>query len=46
VLLWFLVTRTRVGALVRAGASNREMAMAMGVNIRALFTAVFGVWAA
>ncbi len=45
-LLWFLVTRTRVGALVRAGASNREMAMAMGVNIRALFTAVFGVGAA
>ncbi|MBM3406237.1 MAG: branched-chain amino acid ABC transporter permease [Betaproteobacteria bacterium] len=46
VLLWFLVTRTRVGALVRAGASNREMAMAMGVNIRMLFTAVFGVGAA
>jgi branched-chain amino acid transport system permease protein len=46
VLLWFLVTRTRVGALVRAGASNREMAMAMGVNIRVLFTAVFGVGAA
>ncbi|MEY4212540.1 MAG: hypothetical protein RL458_765 [Pseudomonadota bacterium] len=46
VLLWFLVTRTRVGALVRAGASNREMAMAMGVNIRALFTAVYGVGAA
>ena len=45
-LLWFLVTRTRVGALVRAGASNREMAMAMGVNIRMLFTAVFGVGAA
>lgn len=45
-LLWFLVTRTRVGALVRAGASNREMAMAMGVNIRVLFTAVFGVGAA
>ena len=45
-LLWFLVTRTRVGALVRAGASNREMAIAMGVNIRALFTAVFGVGAA
>ena len=45
-LLWFLVTRTRMGALVRAGASNREMAMAMGVNIRMLFTAVFGVGAA
>src|SRR5262245_14160165 len=31
-LLYFLVTKTRVGMLVRAGASNREMALAMGVN--------------
>jgi branched-chain amino acid transport system permease protein len=45
-LLYVLVTRTRMGALVRAGASNREMAMAMGVNIKALFTAVFGLGAA
>jgi branched-chain amino acid transport system permease protein len=45
-LLFLLVTKTRMGMLVRAGASNREMALAMGVNIRALFTAVFGVGAA
>jgi branched-chain amino acid transport system permease protein len=45
-LLYFLVVKTRLGALVRAGASNREMAMAMGVNIRRLFTAVFGIGAA
>lgn len=45
-LLYVAVTYTRVGALVRAGASNRDMAMAMGINIRALFTAVFGVGAA
>ena len=32
--------------LVRAGASNREMATAMGVDIRRLFTAVFAVGAA
>src|SRR5256886_7694112 len=44
--LYFLVTRTKVGMLVRAGASNREMAVAMGVNIRALFTAVFALCAA
>ena len=44
--LYLLVARTRVGAWVRAGASNREMTMAMGVNIRRLFTAVFGVGAA
>jgi branched-chain amino acid transport system permease protein len=45
-LLFILVTKTKVGMLVRAGASNREMALAMGVNIRLLFTIVFGVGAA
>ena len=46
VLLFVLVTKTRVGMLVRAGASNREMALAMGVNIKLLFTLVFGAGAA
>ncbi|HEU5178192.1 MAG TPA: branched-chain amino acid ABC transporter permease, partial [Burkholderiales bacterium] len=46
VLLYFLVTKTRVGMLVRAGASNREMAVAMGVDIRRLFTIVFAAGAA
>ena len=45
-LLYLLVTQTRMGAWVRAGASNREMAMAMGINIRRLFTGVFGIGAA
>jgi branched-chain amino acid transport system permease protein len=45
IMLYFLVTRTRAGMLVRAGASNREMATAMGVNIKTLFTLVFGVGA-
>ena len=45
-LLFFLVTKTKVGMLVRAGASNREMALAMGVNIKLLFTLVFGAGAA
>jgi branched-chain amino acid transport system permease protein len=45
-LLFVLVTKTRMGAWVRAGASNREMAMAMGVNIKVLFTGVFGIGAA
>jgi len=44
-LLYLLVARTRVGMLVRAGASNREMALAMGVDIRLLFTLLFGVGA-
>ena len=46
VLLYWLVAHTRVGMLVRAGASNREMATAMGTDIKLLFTLVFGVGAA
>ena len=45
-LLYLLVQKTRMGALVRAGASNREMATAMGTDIRRLFTLVFGIGAA
>jgi len=37
-----VVAHTRVGMWVRAGASNREMATAMGTNINVLFTVVFG----
>jgi len=44
--LYLLVQKTRMGALVRAGASNRQMATAMGTNITALFTLVFGIGAA
>lgn len=44
--LWLLVQKTRLGALVRAGASNRRMASAMGVDVPSLFTAVFGLGAA
>jgi branched-chain amino acid transport system permease protein len=46
VWLWYMVTRTRLGMLVRAGASNRAMVAALGVNIRLLYTIVFGVGAA
>jgi branched-chain amino acid transport system permease protein len=41
-LLWVLVTRTRVGMLVRAGATNARMVAALGVDIRRLFMIVFG----
>lgn len=45
-VLFVLVTRTRVGMQVRAGAANREMALAMGVNVQRLFTGVFALGAA
>ena len=44
--LYFLIMRTRLGMLIRAGASNREMVGALGVNIKLLFTLVFGLGAA
>jgi branched-chain amino acid transport system permease protein len=44
--LYVLVMRTRLGMLVRAGASNREMTGALGVNISLLYTLVFGLGAA
>ncbi|MFZ0720845.1 MAG: branched-chain amino acid ABC transporter permease [Xanthobacteraceae bacterium] len=45
-LLYVLVLRTRLGMLIRAGASNREMFGALGVNIKLLYTLVFGLGAA
>jgi len=45
-LMYLLITRTRLGMQVRAGAANREMALAMGVNVPRLFTMVFAVGAA
>jgi branched-chain amino acid transport system permease protein len=45
-VLWYVVTRTRLGMLIRAGASNRTMVAALGVNIRLLYTVVFGFGAA
>ncbi len=46
VLLYLMVMRTRVGMLIRAGASNREMIGALGINIKLLYTFVFGIGAA
>jgi branched-chain amino acid transport system permease protein len=44
--LYLMVMRTRLGMLIRAGASNREMVGALGVNINLLYTLVFGLGAA
>ena len=41
--MWAVMTRTRLGMRIRAGASNREMVRAMGVNIRLLYRIVFAV---
>jgi branched-chain amino acid transport system permease protein len=46
VFLYLLITRTRTGMLIRAGASNREMLGALGVDVKRLYTLVFGLGAA
>ena len=44
--LYLVVSHTRTGMLIRAGASNRRMVEALGVDIRMLFTLVFAAGAA
>jgi len=46
VFLYLLIMRTRIGMLIRAGASNREMIGALGIDIKLLYTFVFGLGAA
>jgi branched-chain amino acid transport system permease protein len=43
IAMWFVITRTRLGMRVRAGASNREMVRAMGIDVRLLYRVVFAV---
>jgi branched-chain amino acid transport system permease protein len=43
--LYVIVTHTRVGMRIRAGASNRTMVSALGVNIQSLYTLVFALGA-
>ena len=45
-LLYVLVVRTKLGMLIRAGASNRTMVEALGVNINRLYLIVFALGAA
>src|SRR5262249_19104005 len=43
--LYLLIARTRVGMLVRAGATHREMVRALGIEIKLLYTFVFALGA-
>ncbi|MFW6076414.1 MAG: branched-chain amino acid ABC transporter permease, partial [Hyphomicrobiales bacterium] len=44
-LLYWIVSHTRLGMLIRAGASNRTMVSALGVDVATMFTAVFAIGA-
>jgi branched-chain amino acid transport system permease protein len=40
-LLWLLLERTRLGAMIRAGVDDREMARGIGIRVSRLFSSVF-----
>lgn len=46
VVLWYLESKTRVGAIIRAGVDDREMVAALGINVKLVFTGVFAFGAA
>ena len=43
VLLWILIAKTRIGMMIRAGASNREMVASLGLNINLVYRLVFAL---
>jgi branched-chain amino acid transport system permease protein len=43
VVMYLVIQKTRVGMMIRAGNSNREMAASLGVNIPLLFALVFAI---
>jgi branched-subunit amino acid ABC-type transport system permease component len=45
-LIWLLLERTRIGAMVRAGVDNSAVAIGLGINIPLLFTGTFALGAA
>ena len=46
VALWYLLNRTRLGALIRAGVDDLEMVSSLGINIQRVFVATFMLGAA
>ena len=46
ILLWLLIERTRLGAIIRAGVFDAEMTAGLGIDVQRVFTAVFAFGAA
>ena len=42
-LVWFLINKTNVGIIIRAGTRDAEMVKILGINMPAMFTLVFGI---
>jgi branched-subunit amino acid ABC-type transport system permease component len=45
-LLWLLLERSRIGAMIRAGVDDANMAAGIGINVGLLFTGIFALGAA
>ena len=43
--LWLMISRTRIGTMIRAGVDDRAMLSASGVNVHMVFAVVFAVGA-
>lgn len=43
--LYYMLNRTRIGAIIRAGVDDRAMVSALGINVRRVFTLVFALGA-
>lgn len=43
VLMYWLIQHTRLGMMIRAGASNRDMTQSLGINIQLLYRLVFAL---
>jgi branched-chain amino acid transport system permease protein len=43
IAVWLLLQRTRLGMIIRAGVQDSEMVEALGINVRQVFTLVFGL---
>jgi branched-subunit amino acid ABC-type transport system permease component len=42
-LTWLFISRTKIGALIRAAVLDRDMVIGLGYNVRAIFTVMFGI---
>ncbi len=42
-MMYYMINKTRLGMLIRAGESNREMVECLGIDIRRLYTIVFAI---
>jgi branched-chain amino acid transport system permease protein len=45
IALWLMLERTRLGAMIRAGVDDPQMARVVGIRVSQLFTIVFGLGA-